>query len=292
MDYLQVLVTARSPTFLISAYDISAASSSEKARIQELLGRAFEAGAVGLMDSGNYESYWHRNSNWTTDTLATILPQTQIPLAFCFDQQNPPTTADAIAAEVVSAVLRDQALAAHTTVLPIVHAPTALLPTVVFNVVRHLHPLMIAVPERELGEGMLARAETLTRIRLALESLGHYTPLHLLGTGNPHSILLYALCGADSFDGLEWCQTVADPTTAHLHHFQQREMLDDSAVARFTSGMNYSLGTLVHNLSFFQEWMKRVRNAVHSGSGARELEVSFSAEFLKKLRHRMPQLRA
>lgn len=43
---------------------------------------------------------------------------------------------------------------------------------------------MIAVPERELGDGIVARARAVHEIRRSLDSLGFYQPLHLLGCGN------------------------------------------------------------------------------------------------------------
>jgi hypothetical protein len=37
-------------------------------------------------------------------------------------------------------------------------------------------------------------------------------------TDNPFSITLYSAMRADSFDGLEWCQTVVDHETGLLYH--------------------------------------------------------------------------
>ncbi|WP_182212931.1 hypothetical protein [Stenotrophomonas acidaminiphila] len=60
-------------------------------------------------------------------------------------------------------------------------------------------------------------------LRKALDDNGRYVGLHLLGTGNPISIALYAWAGADSFDGLEWCQTVVDHDTGLLFHLSQSD---------------------------------------------------------------------
>jgi len=81
----------------------------------------------------------------------------------------------------------------------------------------------IAVPERELGEGICKKADTVIKIREKLNTIGRYQPIHILGTGNPLSILILAAAGADLFDGLEWCRTVADRDTGFLFHHQQFE---------------------------------------------------------------------
>jgi hypothetical protein len=64
---------------------------------------------------------------------------------------------------------------------------------------QRLNPIFVAVPKRELGDGLLERARNVVRIRRRLDRLGYHCGLHLLGTGNPISILEYSLCGADTF---------------------------------------------------------------------------------------------
>jgi queuine/archaeosine tRNA-ribosyltransferase len=73
------------------------------------------------------------------------------------------------------------------------------------KVAEQLCPVLLAVPERALGEGIATRIRSVRQIRKALNELDFYCPLHLLGTGNPVSIIAYTIAGADSFDGLEWC---------------------------------------------------------------------------------------
>lgn len=209
-EYLSIVVGLREPQFLVSALDLFHANKQEKAASVEHLAAARSSGSVVLLDSGNYESYWKHDRDWTPDKFAQVLEEMFFPISFCFDDQDPPNELALLVAGVEVAVLRDQTHSKHGTVLPIVHARTELLPQAVAAVANRLHPLMIAVPERELGEGLIARGKTVVRIRAALDAVDGYVPLHLLGTGNPRSILVYVACGADSFDGLEWCQTAVD----------------------------------------------------------------------------------
>ena len=129
-------------------------------------------------------------------------------------------------------------------------------------VVDRLNPIIVVIPERELGEGIVNRAETVYKIRQVLNKKGIYYPLHLLGTGNPLSILIYGICGADSFDGLEWCQTTVNYETGVLHHFQQREFFGKQSIFCNMRSLSYSQTTLAHNLNFYNEWMEQLQQAL------------------------------
>ena len=118
------------------------------------------------------------------------------------------------------------------------------------------------------------RARNVYRIRRELDTLGFYQPLHLLGTGNPLSIAVYTSVGADCFDGLEWCRTVADHDKGRLYHFQQydffawqSEQYAVSAIVREavrSSKVEFSGKVVFHNLEFFASWMKELREHVSS----------------------------
>jgi len=125
--------------------------------------------------------------------LCEALSITPYDEAFCFDQLEPPSEIDEAVRAVVHAVERDSAHA-RRAVLPIVHAPRDaatgvaridLVPELMRRVARELRPTLLAVPERELGSGLMERARGVYQIRKELDTLGFYQPLHLLGTGNP-----------------------------------------------------------------------------------------------------------
>ena len=164
--------------------------------------------AAVLLDSGNgYEAYWHSDLGWTPEAFRDAARILGPDLAFCFDEQNPPDDSSLAANVVVDRTTADQTAVGHTMVIPIVHANPDNMAGVVSKVVRALHPVMVAVPERELGNGIVERCTTMRGIRNALDDSGYYCPIHVLGTGHPFTLVALTLSGADSFDGLEWCQT-------------------------------------------------------------------------------------
>ena len=120
------------------------------------------------------------------------------------------------------------------------------------------------MPERELGEGIVERTQTVRKIREALNTLRTYYPLHLLGTGNPISIITYALAGADSFDGLEWCQTTVDHETGRLLHFQQWDLIRYQTRWGESTPLSYIQSVLMHNLGFYKKFMVTLSEAIRS----------------------------
>lgn len=262
MDYLQVLASmpTQNTQFLVSAFDLARVQSYEPSI--RLLRASLEAGTIILMDSGNYESYWRdAQSQWSQQSFHDVLSRFPCTMAFSFDEQNPPEELRQHVDLIVSRWESDCSASCGVNIVPIVHGNAEELPELCAAVAEKSGVEMIAVPERRLGDGVFRRASCVETIRTSLDSLGRRVALHLLGTGNPISIAIYVSKGADSFDGLEWCQTVVDYETALLFHTSQAiffkgqsEWLDES--------LPFHAGTLLHNLEFYADWMHRLRNAV------------------------------
>jgi hypothetical protein len=88
-------------------------------------------------------------------------------------------------------------------------------------------------------------------------------------------MIALAAAGADSFDGLEWCRTVADYPTGYLFHFQHFECFSDSSLHRVqdqrvkrlieNDQASYTSRALSYNVDFFRDWARTMQNMVHSG---------------------------
>lgn len=286
VDYIGSLraMDAVTSQFLVSAYDVHRAPADVKATMLGLLHDATRDSTVVLMDSGNYESYWLQvQSNWKQEHFHEALREVNCPLAFGFDAQDPPRNF----AEHVDLVARrhreDQAASNRAALIPIVHGSPDELPKLCAAVRKRTDAVALAVPERRLGYGVLERTRTVAEIRKALDAEGGYIPLHLLGTGNPISIALYAVAGADSFDGLEWCQTVVDFDSAQLFHLSQADFFRQQT--RWgASDLSFPLRTLAHNLEFFADWMARLQRAINEDAGERFCELNFPVHIYSQCR--------
>jgi hypothetical protein len=278
-DAAEALRIFGSKSILVSAYDTGRGKQSRA--INNALSKCRSAGAVVLLDSGNYESSRLNDKRWTIKRLHKAFHETPHDLAFIYDDMKPPRNATGIAKRVIAAVERDSRRT-KAPVLPILHVPrrsdgsyaTELFDEALKIVAKHLRPILIAVPERELGDGIVQRCKAVVRIRRSLNELGFYQPLHLLGTGNPMSIAILAAAGADSFDGLEWCRLAADNASAALYHFQQYEFFayqtqfaasTVSKTAATDKSISFAGRVVMHNLDFFQEWISEIRQHMERG---------------------------
>ena len=257
LEYLKILTALKHPLFLISAYDLYYYNTKQLKVIKKLLKDAVNNEQIVLIDSGNYESYWRNDKMWSIEKYREILKSIPHQIAFCYDVFKWSIDLQGVINNIESEVVKSQSFS-HGTIVPVLHLRKKLFPKIITKLADRLNPLFIAVPERELGDGILERATNVFKIRKELNKKSQYYPLHLLGTGNPLSILIYSICGADSFDGLEWCQTTVNYDTGLLYHFQQREFFKLDPKLKKISGLPYTQLTLVYNLIFYNIWMNKI----------------------------------
>lgn len=280
-DYFKILQGLGQTHFLVSAFDIDKSFQRDEF-IAKLQANIENDGSIILMDSGNYESWWMRDKSWVIDSFNNILKYDISDLAFSYDNQTPPSDINENATAVAKATVASQNISKTTSIIPIIHCSKENLIDAVLELQSRTNCEMVSIPERILGVGLLERITTVTNLRKALNKLDNYTYIHLLGTGNPFSLLLFSLAGADSFDGLEWCQTVVDSKTAVLYHFQQRELILDGC-GFCKSDLDYTLSTLGHNINFYNQWMKEIQDAIEAKKEIDLLGVWFDSNFISSL---------
>jgi hypothetical protein len=266
VQYLATLHSLRDlkKQFLVSAFDLCRSDDGDE--LAQCLIAAQAAGVTVLMDSGNYESYWKdEQADWRQSDFHDVLKRFSCTFAFGFDEQNPPIEEDAHVKLVVERWRLDQSAAGERVIVPIVHGTADTLPNLCARIAQETQVPMIAVAERRLGDGVIERTRSVVALRERLDGTGRYVGLHLLGTGNPTSIALYSWAGADSFDGLEWCQTAVDHDTGLLFHLSQSDFFRQQT-AWGDEDISFHSRTLAHNLTFYADWMQRLRQAAHDGS--------------------------
>lgn len=282
VEYLSTLQYLRNlkNQFLVSAFDLH--HSDVREQLAQSLIAAQQAGVTVLMDSGNYESYWkNEKENWNPSQFHDVLKRFTCSFAFGFDEQNPPKEEDVHVKLVVERWRQDQGAAGERQIVPIVHGPAEALPNLCARIAQETHVPMIAVAERRLGDGVFERTKSVMALREKLNDTGRYIGLHLLGTGNPISIALYAWAGADSFDGLEWCQTAVDHDTGQLFHLSQSDFFRKQT-GWGDEGLSFHPRTLAHNLTFYADWMQRLRQAVYEDNVINFCRLNFPPRIFRQ----------
>ncbi len=301
-EAVEALRAFNAPTILVSAFDLVERRKPQK-MIAELEQYRKNGGFI-LVDSGNYEKSRLGSKHWKPNDLKEALAHTPHDWVFAFDTMNTKHNPDIAIEEILSGVERDKTFTT-APVLPIVHAPSRkrggykleTLPYVVREISSRLHPPIIAIPERELGAGLIARAKSVRAIRDELDNLPYYQPLHILGTGNPWSIALLAAAGADTFDGLEWCRFVIDRDNEKLHHFQHFDFfMNQSATQPFVKealadpNIGYAGKVAFHNLDYFSEFMSMMRGMFMGDKVEAFLIGLFGKKAIAELKEQFPEL--
>lgn len=278
---------------LVSAYDASRGTSKEeRRRLRAMVRRLVRSETLLFLDSGNYEAERKNDTctpkrnptGWSREQFHEVARALSPDITFSFDKLPDRGSAAAIASRTVESYSVDHSALGDLgfPICPIVHLPSSLragraefAEEVIVSVAEELDPIMVAIPERELGDGLRTRARAVRRIRDGLNGLQRYYPLHLLGTGNPLSMAVLAAAGADAFDGLEWCRTVADYDKGYLFHFQHLDLFLESQLTRIrdprsrlllqSNDVPFATKALIYNVDFFADWSRTMRSQIHSG---------------------------
>ncbi len=265
-EYLDLLMKTGYPGFLISAYDIHKLESKEKETLLKNLSACAEKRRLIFLDNGNYEAYWYRDQTWTLNKLKTVLDEVYPDFCFSFDifwDKN--KNIEKHMTETTTSIAKTTGMQKAGSTIALVHSTPESFPKVIRKIVDYINPEIVAIPERELGSSIFERSQTIKRIRDEMNKTKKLIPIHILGTGNPISILIYTLCGADMYDALVWCSDCIDPKTGHLFHFSQRDLINCQCQACRMKKVPYEFQTIAHNLIFYIDFTEKIRESVKNG---------------------------
>jgi hypothetical protein len=289
LDGLQLFASLPAAACLVSAFDVHGNVRGYSPGLRDISA----SGRVLLLDSGNYEATRKKahakngkGRGWRRQNFWDVAQSADWDLVFSYDHPPPEGSVDHVIDQLLDSYFDDMLKTGldHLTLCPIVHATAngrsdeercADTATLLATIAREIRPTLIAIPERELGDGLIGRMRTVRAIRSALDSLEWYQPLHILGTGNPVTMAALAVSGADAFDGLEWCRTAANYENNNLMHFHQFDLLksvfasrimlpDARKMVEWETGP-FTLRAASYNFDYFMNWASQLRDSVHSG---------------------------
>lgn len=276
LEYIELIKKVEFPGYLVSAYDLYNLEEKKREELIKKVSESTEKGTFTFLDSGNYESFWHNDKKWNIKKLESILSEISVDFCFSYDLFWNGKLSEYVK-ESITLIAKTAGMQKSGMTVPIIHSTPDLLPKVIEKILDGINTEIIAVPERELGNSISERAKTVKSIRDELNKTDVPIPLHLLGTGNPISILVYSVCGADMYDGLEWCKNVVNPETGQLFHFIQKDLVECDCKACKAKDVPYPFQTMAHNLNFYEKFLTRVRESFKDNNFDEILE-----EFLGK----------
>jgi hypothetical protein len=76
------------------------------------------------------------------------------------------------------------------------------------KVIKHVHHLrefaVVGMTEKEIDDSLFGAMKKIARLRAAMDAADVRTPIHIFGSLDPLTSVLYFIAGAEIFDGLTW----------------------------------------------------------------------------------------
>ena len=133
----------------------------------------------------------------------------------------------------------------------------------------------IGVTEDEIGKNLLERMLNIGKIRQALTSASLETPIHVFGSLDTITTLLYFVMGADVFDGLTWLRYgYYDGATVYKQNLAALKFAPKTHVKRVDQECWH------HNYLYLQEMQQRMRSFLNDGDFAKFKDYSTEIEEL------------
>lgn len=225
------------------------------------------------IDSGNYESSRFNDKNWSDKQyIQTILELDETYNYFTFDKYED-FISENKAVNAISFSIDNLMKAGMSKIIPIIHihgSITIKTHLLLKKIVKHIYSTYklkhFAIPERDIGDGIIAKLRFAKTLRNKISEIDPEIKIHLLGTGNPLSILLFSHVGISTFDGLEWCRQSLDAKSTLLFHPQHYdffksppELIDKEIVSLLKMDqIPYSLRLALHNASLMKQLDKKI----------------------------------
>ena len=283
------LLTAYSyPRILVSAYDFNLLADKNKRELSHEISEYLKRGCFVFLDSGIFESYWKADTKWTYDLYKASMSQIDFDFYTSFDVLPDTRDSRKFEKETFERILASRSLTNKPGFVPILHgvSPNRLV-SLVTKFVETYPDLsnLIALPERDCGDDIIEKARTVMRIRKVLDADGRDRVLHLLGCGNPLSLLLLSYCGADSFDSLDWIKHAIDQKRLTISDFSHLELVDCNCSICADAKRDYTERVLLHNLLFYQNYMLRIQSLIRTDEVLKFLRELVGQKILNKIGH-------
>jgi queuine/archaeosine tRNA-ribosyltransferase len=271
------LVSAKYPRLLVSAYDFHEMQPLTRTKTIGEISDFFRNGSIVMLDSGIFESYWSRDNSWTFKEYAKWVKRVDSDFYFSYDLlANVTFSEKKFLAKTISQINRSRSIDETSYCVPIVHG---LHIKQILSVIRKVASIddglrMLAVSERDCGQTLSERANTILEIRKTLTENSLNSVLHVLGCGNPVSMAVYCYCGADTFDSLDWTQMVIERNELRLANLSQLELLNCTCKACLREIRVPLVKALLHNLRFYQDYVMKLQAMIKRGT-LRDFLVAF-----------------
>lgn len=269
-DLFYLLKYHKYPRVLVSAYDLYQLDSRKRKTVSSLM-EDFHKNGFLFIDSGLFESSWKEDKTWNLNSYKSILSRVNFDIYTSYDIYGGNNkSVKELQRNTDKNILESSVFMDSRLFLAIFHETV---PSRLIKMIKQFlekYPNLcgaVAVAEREIGKSLQDKAETIIRLRRIIDNNDSRNLLHILGCGNPLSMLAYSYCGADTFDSLDWLKRVIDPSSYLTHDFSHLELLNCKCQICTESThekADYFEKVLLHNLLFFQNFAIQLQSLIRN----------------------------
>lgn len=206
-----------------------------------------------VLDSGGYEARKFR-VRWSRRQFETVADRFRADIVVGFDPLGEADYKSQIKGQVGFLGTRAKGTL-RTLLLHLDLARTDLSEFVRFLLPHAKNFDILGLTEKDLGPSFPDRIRCLSGLRHELDASGLVCPIHLFGTDDPLSLVIYAAAGVDIFDGLGWATEFMSPDTMSRHDLGHAPMSDRWRAFAASHGQPEAHGAAVLGLAF--EWNLR-----------------------------------
>ena len=275
------------PRLLFSAYDIHFLAESKKKQLLQEINDYSKKGGFVFLDSGIFESFWKADLRWTYDIYKATIGHINFDFYSSFDiLPHLENITENFEERTFKKILASYSLSSEQGFVPILHGanPNKLISLISKFVTIYPHLCdIIAIAERDCGNNIVEKAKTIIKIRKILDEKERRCILHILGCGNPISLVLFSLCGANMFDSLNWTKYIIDQNSLTIHDFSHLELINCDCSICSGITRDYTEQALLHNLFFYQNYMIQIQSLIRQEKIVEFVEEHIGQDILKKI---------
>jgi len=284
---VRLLIAYSYPRLLVSTYDLHYLEEEEKRRLLQEISEYSKKGCFVFLDSGVYESSWKADLEWTYDLYKASISRVGFDFCSSFDVlPYGKNRAEEFKEETFERILASYSLSNGHGFVPILHGlnPDQLVSLVAKFVKTYPYLCnIIAVAERDCGRNIVEKARTIMRMRRILDESNRRRVLHILGCGNPISLILFSYYGANMFDSLDWTKYVIDRRHLTINDFSHLELINCDCSICSGVRRDYTETVLLHNLLFYQDYMLQIQSLIRKNRIFEFIVEHMGQDILKKI---------
>lgn len=281
---IQICVDNNYPRLLVSAYDLDHLDSKKLESVSKTLSNFCKKNIL-FLDSGTFESYWLYDKEWTFAKYQNLVKNFTSDFFTSFDvMPSLENDDDEIYQTMKKYSVESSALEKNNHCITIGHgnSPDQVC-NVVSKIIKENSIKMLAIPERDCGKTLHDKISTIKKIRNILDITDPSCILHILGCGNPLTITLFSMAGADMFDSVDWSRWAIEGKSLKFNDLNHLDLLDcDCRVCGLTE-LDPTVKALLHNLMFYQEYLLEFRTSILENNLSDFLEKYLDRKTISKI---------